>query len=94
MDKKTWIIDEVNKDCIHNEGALHATQYFPTSVKVKTTARTNCTNFSGSDTMSNLEGKVSTIPLNTYKYNCRSHMILNIMWDAFSILDPFDTTKN
>ena len=33
MYKKTCIIDEVNNDWVKNKGALHATQYHPTSVK-------------------------------------------------------------
>ena len=33
MDKKTWIIYEVNKEWGHNKDALHANQYRPTSVK-------------------------------------------------------------
>ena len=41
MDKQTCIIDEENKEWGHNKGALHATQYHQTSVKEKTTARTN-----------------------------------------------------
>ena len=57
MDKKTWIIDEVNKEWGHNNGVLHATQYCLTSVKGQTTARDNCNTFSGTDTMSNPEGK-------------------------------------
>ena len=35
MDKKTCIIDEVNKEWGHNKGALYVIQYLPTSVKRK-----------------------------------------------------------
>ena len=31
--------------------------------------------------------------LKSYKDTCWCHMILHGMWDVFSILDPFDTTK-
>ena len=82
MDNKTWIIDEVNMEWGHNKGALHVTQYIPTSVKVQTTTCAKCTDFSGTATMYNPEDKVSTIPLNTYKDTCRSHMILHGMWDV------------
>ena len=93
MDKKTWIIDEVNKEWGHNKGVLHDTQYCPTIVKGQTTARANCNTFVGTDTISNPEDKGAAIPLNSYKDTCRCHMILHGMWDVFSILDPFDTTK-
>ena len=53
MDKKTCIIDEVNKEWGHNKGALYVIQYLPTSVKRKTTSRDNCTTFPGTATMSN-----------------------------------------
>ena len=43
--------------------------------------------------MYNQEDKVSTITLKTYKETYWRHMILHGMWDIFSILDPFDTTK-
>ena len=94
MYKKTCIIDEVNNDWVKNKGALHATQYHPTSVKGKNTARVNCTILEGSAIMSNPEGKVSTTPLKTYKDTCWIHMILHGMWDVLNILDPFDTAKN
>ena len=45
MDKKTCIIDEVNKEWGHNKGALHATQYLSTIVKEQTTVRDNWTTF-------------------------------------------------
>ena len=44
--------------------------------------------------MSNPENKGATIPLNTYNYTFRGHMIIHGMWDVFSILGLFDTTKN
>ena len=79
MDKKIWIIDEVNKERGHNKGALHATQYCPTSVKGKTTTLSNCTTFTGTATMYNPEYKRATIPLKKYKDTCRHHMILHGM---------------
>ena len=57
MDKKTWIIEEVNKEWIHQKGAPHVNQYHPTSVKVKTTERANCITFSGKYTIYNPEDK-------------------------------------
>ena len=93
MDKKNWIIDELNKEWGHNKGDLIATQYCHNSFKVQTTARANCTAFAGAATMSNPEGKLATILLKTYNDTCRRHMIIHGMWDVFSILDPFDTTK-
>ena len=93
MDNTTWIIDEVNKEWVHNKGALHSNQYRTTSFKGKTTARFNCTTFSGTATMSNKEDKGATTPLNTYNDNCWHHTILHGMWYVLSILEPFDTTK-
>ena len=93
MDKKTLVIDKVNTEWGHNKGAFHATQYHPTSVKGQTTARANCTTFSGTYTLSNPEDKGSTKILNIYKEICWRHMIIHGMWDVLSILDPFDTTK-
>ena len=78
MDIKTCIIDTVNKEWIHNKGALHATKYHPNSVNRKTTACTNCTTFAGTATISKPEDKGETIPLKTY---------------VFRIMDSFDTTK-
>ena len=83
MDKKTWIIDEVNKKWGHNKGALHTTQHLPTSVKGKTTAYTNFTTFSGTYNLSNPEDKRATIPIKTYKDTCRLQMILHGMWYVF-----------
>ena len=93
MDKKTWIIDEVNKEWGHNKGVLHDTQYCPIIVKGQTTARANCNTFVGTDTISNPEDKGAAIPLNSYKDTCWCHMILHGMWDVFSILDPFIPPK-
>ena len=93
IDKKTCIINELNKEWGHNKGILHATQYRPTSFKEQKTTLANCTNFAGTATMSNPEDKVATIPINTYKVTCWRHMILHGMWDVFRILDPFDTAK-
>ena len=45
MDKNTCIVNEVDTGWGQNKGAIHATQYRPTSVKGKTTARPNCTTF-------------------------------------------------
>ena len=53
MEKTNWIIYEVSKEWGHSKGALHATQYRTTSVNGQTTARANCTTFSGADTMYN-----------------------------------------
>ena len=57
MDNNNWIIDELNTEFGHNKGALYATRYHPTSVKVNTTACANCTTFSGTYTLSNQEDK-------------------------------------
>ena len=94
MDKKTWIIDEVNTEWGHNKGDLHATQYCANSDKGQTTACVKWTNFSGKYTMSNPEYKGATIPLKTYKDTCWIHIILHGMWDVFSMLDRFDTTNS
>ena len=94
MDKKSWIIDEVNKEWGQNKGAIHATQYRPTSVKGQTTVCSYCHNLIGTYTVSNPEGKWATISINMYRNTCRCHMILHSMWDVFIILDPFDTTQN
>ena len=93
MDNNNWIVDEVNTEWGHNRGAIYATQYWPTSVKVQTTAHANCTTFAGTYNMSNPEDKGETIPLYIYKDTCWRHMIIHDMWDVFSILDPFDTAK-
>ena len=65
MDKKIWIIDEVNKVWVHNKGGLHATQYRNTSIKGLPTARFNWTIFTGTDNMSNPEDKGALIPIKT-----------------------------
>ena len=77
MDKKTWIIDEVNKEWGHNNGVLHATQYCLTSVKGQTNMCANCTTFEGAATMSNPEGKCTTIPLTIYKDTRQIQTILH-----------------
>ena len=86
MDNKTWIIDEVNAKWGHNKGALHATQYCPTSGKVQSTAQTNSTNFVCIATMYDQAYKGATILLKKYMDTCRCHMILHDMWDVFRVL--------
>ena len=43
--------------------------------------------------MYNPEGKGETIQIRKYKDTCWRHIILHDIYDVFSILDSFDTTK-
>ena len=79
MYEKIWIVDGVNKEWGHKKGALHATQYQPTSIKGQTTGSANWANFAVTATMSNPEDNGSTIPLKTYKDTCRRHIIFHCM---------------
>ena len=53
-----------------------------------------CSKYAGSAKFNGIpRERKPAIPIKSYKYQCREHMIRSGMWDVFYLLDPFNIEK-
>ena len=91
-----WIFpgDQYNEESKNWQGPIHNGQLHLTSLKEKRNTEDTRTKYSGAATCNGIprEGKGETT-INSYKDQCHDHIIMNGMWDIFSLIDPQNKDK-
>ena len=105
---RRWIaslVPKENDDCIVPEDQyyeefknwiepIHNGQFCSQTLKEKRKIEATCSNYAGSAKFIGVTRKVyPKIPIKSYKYQCRQHMIRNGMWDVFCLQDPQNKYK-
>ena len=95
-DNNDWIVPEDQYDEVFKNwrGPIHNCQFCSQTLKDKRKTEDVCSKYAGSANFNGIprEGN-PVIPIKSYKYQCRDHMIGNRMWDIFSLLDPHNKEK-
>ena len=91
-----WIVsgDQYNEEFKNWKVPIHNGQFRSHTLKEKQKTEETCSKYAGSAKFNGIhrEGKPA-IPIKSYKYQCREHMINNGMWDVFSLPDPRNKEK-
>ena len=80
-----WIVpeDQYDEESKNWRGSIHNGQFCSHNLKEKIKTEEICSKYSGSAKFNGIprEGK-SSIPIKSYKDQCREHMIRDGMWDV------------
>ena len=103
MNSFTWSIEEndwiflgyqYNEDFNNWKGPINNGQFCQNNIKEMGKTEDTCSKYSGSAKFNGIHREINpAIPINSYKYQCREHMIRNGIWDFFSITDPQNKEK-
>ena len=90
ISESKWMIpiSQLNTSYTRMKGPVHPGQYRPKGVKEERKTKEACTTFSGIRFSGVPKEGKGSIPIRTYKDQCRSHMIRHGMWDVFNFSDP------
>ena len=95
-DNHDWIFpeDQYNEELKNWRGPVHNVQFRSQTLKEKRKTEDTCSNYAGSSKCNGIPREGNTaIPIKSYKYQCRDHMIRNGMWDVLSLPDPLNKEK-
>ena len=94
--KNNWNVleDQYDEEFNNWRGRIHNGQFRSQTLKEKQKTEETCSKYAGSAKFNGIprEGKPA-IPIKSYKYQCRDHMINNGMWDFFSLSYPHNKEK-
>ena len=92
-----WIVPGYyyNEEFKNWQGPIHNGQLLLHTFKKKINTKDIWSKYEGYENFNGIprEGNPS-IPINSYKYQCRDHMISNGMWGVFSLPDPHNKYNN
>ena len=86
--------DQYDEEFNNWRGPIHNGQFRSQTLKEKRKTEETCSNYSGYAKFNGIPREVKPlIPIKSYKYQCREHMINNGMWDVFSLPEPHNKEK-
>ena len=91
-----WIVpeDQYDEEFKIWIGPIHNGQFRSQTLKEKRKTEETCSKYASSAKFNGIPiGGKPSIPIKSYKYQCREHMIRNGMWDVFSLPDPRNKEK-
>ena len=89
-DNNDWTVPEgqYNEEFKNWRGPIHNGQFRSQTLKDKIKTEETCSKYAGSSKFNGIPRQGNPeIPINSYKDQCREQMIVNGMWDVFSLPD-------
>ena len=83
-----WIVpgDQYDEEFNNWRGPTHNSQFNSQTLEEKRKREKICSKYAGSTKFNVIPMKVkSVIPIKSYKYQCHDHIIMNGIWDVFSL---------